>query len=462
MAVNLLLKTDLTDFLKPTCDPPTHLSLIGGKYKVDAADMDKFHGLVARLLNAGGTMPPLTENHTVVFPLYMDLDGKFAAETLTDAAAETITAVVVTQVARFYAERERPPRCVVLTKTGSAGRVANGTAYKHGMHLHFPDLFVTVEQARQICMGVINGLMAFTGWRSLLGNDPIGDWHDIVDASVYNGGLRMPGAPKATKCKVCMGTGGCNECYGINRFHVIDTRVYVLRMVLTDGVRDTTHEQHLCANTARLLKACTVRKDGVTPTPGYAVYAGCPEVRAKRKQPTEDKMRTSERRYKVEITDRTRLEVLKRILDGFGAVYANCRITSARRHENRIRAYLAGDNATYCFNKGGHHTSNRVYLELYPERTRKHTVAVMKCFCPCVTGARNSGLPCRQFATKPPKTLLKDDADVLFDDTFACQECEEEKEVRPRTAAEKQWYKELEEYENFSRARERQTHHNPS
>ena len=51
---------------------PTHLSLLGGRYALnDAEKMSEFHAILGSFLRnvKDDLFPPITENHTIVFPL---------------------------------------------------------------------------------------------------------------------------------------------------------------------------------------------------------------------------------------------------------------------------------------------------------------------------------------------------------------------------------------------------------
>ena len=425
---------------------PTHLVLTGGKLCIRSGDdRNTFYRLLVDAMSVdGGLMPCLTENHTVVFPLYFDFDCKFPVATLTDEALAVITRIVAGHVARFY-DNATGVRTVVLTRTGTPDKLENGT-YKLGIHMHFPRILVKEKQARQIRLGVVTGLCAYAKWTDLVGEDP--RWDGIVDESVYSGGLRMLGAPKASKCTACKPEHPtCAVCKRNNNCRVIDPRVYVLHMACVDGQRDDVYETLLRSNGMTLLNACTVRSDEVNETPGYAVYEGCPilaEGGRKRKM-IDDASRPGERRYTTEITSERAKRILKRYLVRFSDKYAECRVQVVKRRDNRIRGYLVGDNATYCLNKKDNHKSNRVFLEVRPKRTQQHHEVVMKCFCPCKT-ARFGAKTCHDYVS-PPVTLDKGDTQELFS-SMPCEVCDDEDDAPrpPKSAMQIQLEKEDAEY----------------
>lgn len=412
----------------------THCVLTGGKtYQIYAEKLDELYATLGVYFSNGGVeMPSVSECHTVIFPMYYDLDMKLPIDTLGKDAIRSITRVVLMQTLRFYPEgmHEHLGRCIVTDKTGRAEMNEETGLYKHGVHVHFPYIMVDVDRARQIRMGVLNGLISYLGsWEELLGIDPGDKWDDFVDDAVYNTGLRMIGSPKATKCKLCIPSGSCKDgCRGQNKRFIIDTRVYGLCMALgADGERDTDYENSL-KNMCNLLTKCSVRAPpGTTPTEGYAIYPGCPQLSSahltaastgkKRKVSIStlngSAKRPMDRRYKDEITDAKARDVARKYLLLYSPKYATCTFKLSRCG-NSIRVNLYGDDAKYCINKVGYHHSNNVFMDI----TRKGLDAdvCMKCYCPCKTTEGRSGyhVHCGQLYTRTKKGINRAEVDVLF------------------------------------------------
>jgi hypothetical protein len=404
----------------------THLSLTGGRYDLSNPTVfDEFQKTVADYLRnvPDGILPAITENHTIVFPMYFDLDGAFPRRVLTLAAVERIAATISTSVLRFYPGDSPPPaRCIVLMKNGDADLKPGTTLYKHGIHVHFPEILVTVDQALQIRAGVVQGLTTID-WTSLLGIDPLDGWNDVVDESVYRGGLRMIGAAKAKKCpeRCEEGDGSCDVCHARNNRHVVDPRVYLPRMALVNHERSDEYEREIMKNTTYLVKSCSVRSIETVPTGGYVVPSGCPVVAhgsgSSRKRPAgdgggrvhSDRARRTEKAFNIPIERPSQLQALKKLFLRFSPLYEDCRVTAARRPKGVIHAYLHGPHDKYCVNRGGHHRSNRVYLEVTERQFS------MRCWCPCRGTERNAGhIECRDMGRKFTHPLDKADRDVLF------------------------------------------------
>tara|TARA_B110001450_G_scaffold257061_1_gene290814 strand:+ start:17575 stop:18888 length:1314 start_codon:yes stop_codon:yes gene_type:complete len=375
-------------------------------------------------------MVSVSECRTLTFPMYYDLDMKLPMQILNDDAIQSIVRIIIQQTLRFYPVEmhETLGRCIVTNKSGSAIADAETGLYKHGVHVHFPRIIVDVDSARQIRMGVLNGLAySLISWTEILGVDPGDDWNDIVDDSVYNTGLRMVGAPKATKCRECKPSQvtSCSSCHRQNNRYVIDDRYYKICMSLdADGKRNAEQEK-LLRNWARLFTSCTVRtRNGTLPTQGYAIYPGCPQLTVsqlsaatngrKRKTPlsslTGAGKRPIDRRFTDEITNAKAIEIVRKYLLRYSTMYATCTL-KLFRNGNTIRVKLAGDNSKFCINKEGHHRSNNVYMDIV--RRGGNADSFMKCYCPCKT-ARESGLNCCDMGNRNKKGIDTPDMHVLF------------------------------------------------
>lgn len=420
-------------------NPTTHCVLTGGKFQInDESDIERLYEKLGRHLSTrGAEMICVSENRTTVFPMYFDLDMKLSIAILSADAIQAVLRVLIRQTMRFFPDdmHERIGECVVLDKTGDAPLDESTGLYKHGVHVHFPKLMVDVDAAFQIRIGVLNGLTSYTGsWEEVLGSNPGDEWNNIVDEAVYRTGLRMPGAPKATKCRSCppKDEGVCSVCRGQNRGYVIDPRVYTLCMVLdAAGERDSERERALRGNMVRFLSKCTVRAPpDAALTEGYSIYPGCPRLSPsqlsdastgkKRKLPLSSlaggaSRRSADRRFKDPVVSPPQLEIIRKYMAFFYAGYADCRV-EAHRNGNKIRVNLHGDNAKYCMNKAGFHKSNNVYMDI--ERNGLDGRVFMKCYCPCKTSAGRPGchLECSKMSSNPraQKALDRSEVDVLF------------------------------------------------
>jgi hypothetical protein len=324
-------------------------------------------------------IPCLLERRTAIFPLYVDLDIAVPVNELSPSDVAHLIGLVSHEVMRFYktgentARRAQLSRCVVLMKKrngrdASWNRIASeqeAPQYKHGIHLHFPELLVTVAMALQIRWAVVAGLKVKRFADTLGVEYP--DWERFVDESVYvTATLRMIGASKSSMCKKCPTPGewdgGCLHCYGTGK--VIDGRVYELFMAMENGVHCKTFEKGLINAPKKLVRACTLRSIHKNVTPGYAVYPGCDllvsgQCRApKRKLTPAERKQNSFDEFKDDEVEAIMRSHLTQHFEGYGS----CRIQMKRLGAMRMLAQLSGFERKYCVNKGDYHNGNGSYM----------------------------------------------------------------------------------------------------
>ena len=384
-------RVDAKDKLTAIC----YTLFTGGSYFVeDGHKSSMFYNMYALDLRKG-TVPAINEIHSIKFPMYVDMDIKAPTPTLSSECIAVIVSTVSEQLDRFF-PHSPPFRCVVCTKTKGGTECDNGT-WKHGIHLHWPEVVVQVEQAFQLRMSMIVGLDRRIDWTSLVGiKRP--QWSSIVDEGVYrrdssmsarSGGLRMIGAPKAKKCKACK-SDMCLECGFHNNRHVIDTNVYTLYGVMcASSFIDDSELRH---DTHALVMATTVRRhSSVELTLGYTPYVGCPLAPSalalasssssrKRKPANDDDTKRLGARFLVnsEIDNPHVVQVVRSLLVRHSSHYDRSR-PSIRFDGQSYRVTLSGDGATYCLNKQAPHNSMRVYMEIV--RSGASCISRMRCWC---------------------------------------------------------------------------------
>ena len=395
----------------------THLLIDGGCVKVPEASMASFRQHMTTDVRADNVLC-ISENRTAVFPMYVDMDLKVPCASMADEVVAQIARVLNAQVQRFFEDRHAPFECIVCTKNVSP-KVDDQGKYKHGMHVHWPDLRVIVDKAYEIRESMIAGL-ARGEWQASLGTSDV-PWEEAVDAQVYSGGLRMVGAPKATKCPECKGARGnpCAICG--SEGHIYDKAGYALRMVLRGADVDEERKRFIDANPARLLMATTVRCDeGKAETEGYRRYTGCPVVpkgtgsRKRAASSSDLSLRSVEPRFRrqPEVTDPVVVRVVRRHLERHSPHYANSRI-SIRFDGTAYRVLLTGEGANWCGNKNADHERQHVYMEIVKGKSNTH-ISRMRCWCKCPTTERRvTGMPCKEYRS-PHVTLTGEENGQLF------------------------------------------------
>lgn len=424
----------------------THTSMTGGSYHLDEATQNELYKLLGTVLGQeDAVMPCLTEQRTTVFGLYIDFDGKFPVASLTDEALAKFMSTVTSQLRRFYVDMDEErwsthaSRAIVLHKKHGATLLEDGR-YKHGLHIHFPNLYVNADQARSIRMGLMNGLLVHT-WSDEFGMERP-PWDQIIDESVYNCGLRMIRAPKARRCGTChadVNIRACDECHKSNMGYIIEERnVYDLHAAFENGRPSPSYLQFVGSNGARLARAVSVRSTHMDVTPGFEVYPGCPQATRSASSSAGGRRKRSfglmdgdahrmDPKYRngEDVTDSAKVAVVHAQLCKHSEMYRSCCVVSIKKAKNNtICVGIMGDNATYCLNKRDKHNSNRVWMLIKQSKSATHYTSHMKCFCRCATPRIGevprsagkigiSGTLCERFTSEGIE-LTRDQVRVLF------------------------------------------------
>ena len=424
---------------------PTHTLLNGGKVHVP----DKQRGdedLVELFFDSlhkdfkQGTMLPIVSVRTVVFPFYADFDFKVEVAELSPSFVLRLSSVLNSQAQKFFPSDRPPLKLIVCDKSGDAKQIQGASSamaeaigvpsvlYKHGLHLHWPEVLVKHESALQMRASMLSALER-ESWVSDLGSQPLA-WDSIFDECVYGSAekaassLRMVGAPKASLCSSCKNgkeRPRCATC--ASRGFEIDPSHYKMCVALRGDEEDSSLTQKLTSNFYSLLKETNVRGDPerTTISEGWSVYPGCPPVRSsgkgkKRKTPCDAERVEKKFTSKPEIQDAEKEKVMRRLLVKHSDKYSNANFRILFDEKHTYKVPLRGEGAQFCLNKkgDGYHRSQNVYMELLPsDLSRNEYVSRMRCFCRCKTYEGRNGTLCSEFRSKN-FLLTSDDVSVLY------------------------------------------------
>lgn len=146
--------------------PGTHVLMDGGILQVPFEQLDEFYVECVHAVRIGKKLY-VVEQKTDVFKFFVDLDYK-GPEALPDEAVLNLVEVMHSVVQKG--------RCVIAR---AEPRIVD-TQVKTGVHIHWPDVFVTKSEALALRTRILLELP----------DDP--EWSQRIDASVYGGsGLRM-------------------------------------------------------------------------------------------------------------------------------------------------------------------------------------------------------------------------------------------------------------------------------
>lgn len=149
--------------------PATHVLMSGGILFVPTEETTEFYQSCVDAIKSG-TKLYVVEQKTERFKFFVDLDYK-AQEKLADSDLSQFCSII-------HDALETDSRCLVAR--AQPRPVKEGI--KSGVHVHWPDLVVTRNQALQFRTKIILKLTEYVA----------ADWDRIIDASVYGGsGLRM-------------------------------------------------------------------------------------------------------------------------------------------------------------------------------------------------------------------------------------------------------------------------------
>ena len=297
--------------------------------------------------------------------------------------------------------------------------------WKHGIHIHLPDVIIDVNKAGVIREAVICELSRERYFADELKTVP--NWKDIVDEKVYNGssragGLRMIGAPKTVRCRIKHASDDvciCNRHKG----YIVDESIYwPTKMFLgtkASELFDVPLEVNLPSDLRTLLKITRVAsKQNVPLTEGFDLetFQNVPRFedgsgfkeghRTKRKsrevEPTRDERAlTRNKDLKIGpsknflddgavIKDERLLDILETQLYTHSKQYQFAKIR-ARYAGNKIFVTLSGEGSGFCLNLNGVHKSENVYMVVRMKSNRGDMESVMKCFCKCQILRRDNG-----------------------------------------------------------------------
>lgn len=410
------LKTDWDDaidemrikFRKWTMDhgskkdrPTTHVAMNSGTLSVTLGpEEDHFLLCYSKCLLAGHRMyfveqlsyswsPPC-------FRLFMDLDFKQLVG-ITERGVEGASMVCHQTVAKFFPGRHS--KCIVASTTYKNCHTTDASGnkislVKTGVHLYWPDHYVTPLQCLHIRESIIAALLDTFGQRT---EPKQNSWDDVVDRSVYGdahggkgSGLRMIGSCKTDRCSTCNGRGTdkasgqkCKTCNGHKRTDDYDNvgrrgRPYMMLCVLMKPIvatsstfswsRDLDSEAEYLNDMHKLIVDTKLRTTLTEETlnNGFELPAGAPLYLANtgRKRNAMAIAPSARGEKQVDPGKPEFAELQKIIRQSFGPLYSSTIVSKAREYKGRFVVSVTGTNCRYCQNIKREHRSNNIYFEV--------------------------------------------------------------------------------------------------
>ena len=244
----------------------------GGPLHID--NQKELHTILGDAM-ASGEAFFINEMRTPFFKMFFDVDLRVekAGLMLTDAQLDQVVSVFIARIKLRYPTADSPTLTVIV-----AGQREGQTpsAKSANLHIHFPNLIVTSEEACAIASDLVAHLPALDGVTST--------WAEAIDHQVYTAnGLRMLGSCKPDVCPAKCGGAlpDCTVCGNKGRVNL--GRVYVVRACYTNGQRNQEWLASMQANHTMALKACSVRND-VLPLTSTGARPPCESAPARKKR----------------------------------------------------------------------------------------------------------------------------------------------------------------------------------
>lgn len=402
-------------------NPPTHVSLAGGRFKIPDEDLDSFHEHYAWELMQGHKMY-MCVRPTPVQKLMFDFDFHHTRPVYA-RQLEMVAKITTEVVSRFYPQREPedlfcvvsvasykrkkdPIRLLVPGQAPVTLKEVDPSAdniVKSGMHIVFPKVVVSVHQALCIRENVIAELRERLGNRS----PPANCWETVVDDKIYvESGLRMEGslkvivcprckrnAKKCPTCQFCGGVGGLEEGRPYRPMICLkgDGTRYLEKEFVYRGTRDCDDDEDRESQMSKLRGIQEVVKDtsirtpaGTKPDPdfdnsweGYIEPIDRARVNSRKKKkkkdgtrkqpwqrsltPEEEQMRN---RKKLDRFDSYPIEKVQDFIRSLQPEWENIQVTEMLGNDKGSRYVIVvrGSGSRWCGNIQDYHSSNHIYF----------------------------------------------------------------------------------------------------
>ena len=385
-----------------------------------------------------GWVSAITENKPAGAPMrfYLDYDVE-GAEYPSEEAWRQLEQVEKQELGRFFSDR--PGTDPIFSSTVATSGVLDITApdgsrlFKSGIHVYYPNLFVTVEMALYITTAILSA--AKKRWPKAEGV-----WEKQIDQKVYaeKRGLRWVYQGKAKVCERCKDVkrpGGsrrvwCDDCDGSGQVVDLNASMYA-PLYRVDGTYKRVPIVPACrtAPTPDLLLECSIMAVfAPAPTAGFVLYPGAepkPSLKSSSKTVTlvtggDAQVRASLKSGVAEQVPHGSLlhQAIQAAVRRLNPLYQHVDVRQALKFSSTTksvfyRVYVSGKGSGYCLNIGRDHHSVRVYFLFLKSGIRQ------KCCCECATAeGRVSGKPCKQYESASYPITAEDDR-LLFNSADA-------------------------------------------
>lgn len=343
---------------------PTHTLMTGGKLHVPLDDFDAFHQAYANFITYGGIACVNTVK-TPVFAMYFDVDAHFPCVEFD--AVEWRHRLAVRMLQAMHELLQPTDFDVFVCASPPKPITKNGVeCIKHGLHIHFPHVYVDRETALWLRESILVKLANYDEVR-VHPSSPT-TWIDDLDEAVYNNGLRMTYSHKSnTEARAyhpvlhVFADLSVQTTFG----NTIDDLVHVLQKAEIRDCRSDSTITHVRQNPSWLPNAVTLarkrRKGRATADPNL-ITDGDGSFEEKSNITTAQK-------------DAVRHWIGIKIRKGtLPKQYIDAQVTGGFLTDTNAFVRL---NSRYCSNVNREHTSSTVYLQF----SHRMATACVRCYC---------------------------------------------------------------------------------
>ncbi len=359
----------------------THFLLDGGIWGIPKDKYSEFLGLLAVDLQ-NGEKHYICENRTSIFKFICDID-MLEDSVVTIQQISIVVELLNGIVSEYYGPCKviicgADPKTVKINKTEDTGGFGlpfgENELFKSGFHLVWPDIWISVENAKRLRQLFIEKLTEKFGER-----EKHNTWEDVVDLAVYeDNGLRMVGCRKMTICKGCKNKKEfketCLSCNGTGKKD--ENRIYSPKAVI--GPCEKSYFGSICNYSVMVFETSIYNYLDKPET--LMIKNCCVELKEKKKGGVVEPKQENELVIKIE----------NFIHRNYKATHSKVKIVKITKTDN---CYYAEPDDNFCINVNRNHTSSKVYFQITP------TGICQRCYCKRETlDGRNHGM-CKHFSS---------------------------------------------------------------
>jgi hypothetical protein len=374
----------------------THFLLDGGIWGIPKEKYSEFLGLLAIDLQ-NGEKHYICENRTEIFKFICDID-MFEDTVVTTEQISRVVELLNGIVSEYYGDSKviicgADPKTVKINKTEDTGDfglpMGENELFKSGFHLVWPDIWISVENAKRLRVRFIETLTSKFGER-----EKHNTWEDVVDLAVYeDNGLRMVGCRKMGICKSCKNKkefrDTCVTCDFTGKKD--ENRIYSPKAVI--GPCEKSYFGSICNYSVMVFETSIYN------------YLNCPETPMIKKCDIELKEKKKTRNAVEPKQENEMIVKIENFIHrNYKGTHSKVRITKLTKTEN---CFYAEPDDNFCINVNRNHTSSGVYFQVTP------TGISQRCYCKKETlDGRYHGM-CKHFSS-PEIPLTKVLQNFLF------------------------------------------------